>query len=175
MKSRAVTAGLVCACVAAACAPAVDWREVRPESSGLVALFPCKPFGNARQLTLAGTAVEMTLYACTAAGTTFAVAFADMEQPHLVSRALEELTASAARNIGADATHAVTPLRIEGMTPNPHAVRSALAGQLGDGRRVQEQVAVFSRGMRVFQATMVGKVLDAEAAETFFGALRLPP
>lgn len=174
MKACAVAAGLVLACVTAACAPALDWREVRPESSGLVALFPCKPFGNARQLRLVGATVEMTLYSCTAAGTTYAVAFADVGQPHLVGRALQELATAAASNIGASAAHATTPLRIEGMTPNTHAGRSVLAGQLGDGRRVEEQVAVFSRGLRVFQATVVGAQLDSDAVETFFGALRLP-
>lgn len=174
MKACAVAAGLALACVAGGCTPALDWREVRPESSGLVALFPCKPYGNARELRLAGASVEMTLYSCTAAGTTYAVAFADVGQPDLVGRALDELTTAAARNIGAGAAHTVTPLRVEGMTPNPHASRSALAGQLNDGRRVEEQVAVFSRGLRVFQATMVGKTLDSDAVETFFGAMRLP-
>lgn len=174
MKARAVTAGLVLACVTAACSPALDWREVRPEFSGLVALFPCKPFGNARQLKLVGATVEMTLYSCTAAGTTYAVAFADVGTPDLIGTALDELATAAARNIGASAKTASMPLRIDGMTPNPHAGRSALAGQLSDGRRVEEQVAVFSRGLRVFQATVVGKQLDADAVETFFGALRLP-
>lgn len=172
MKARAAIAGLVTACVA--CAPALDWREVRPESSGLVGMFPCKPFGNARQLSLVGERVEVTLYTCTAAGATYAIAFADIRQPHLIGQALEELAAAAARNIGASAVNAPTPLRIAGMTPNPQSGRRAFSGQLGDGRRVAEQVAVFSRGLRVFQATVVGEKLDADAVETFFGALRLP-
>ena len=61
------------------------------------------------------------------------------------------------------------------MTPAPQAVRQALSGQLDDGRRVQEQVAVFVRGTRVFQATVVGAKLDTDAVETYFGALRLQP
>lgn len=174
MNARAAVAGLVLACATAACAPALDWREVRPESSGLVALFPCKPFGNARQLRLAGASVEMTLYSCSADGATYAVAFADVGQPDLVGPALEELALAAARNIGAGALQASTPVHVAGMTPNPQASLRTLVGQLGEGRRVQEQVAVFARGMRVFQATVVGQKVDADAAETFFGALRLP-
>jgi hypothetical protein len=61
------------------------------------------------------------------------------------------------------------------MTPNPRAGRQALFGQLGDGRQVEVQVALFVRGTRVFQATMVGARLDADAIETFFGSLRLQP
>ncbi len=174
MKARAMTAGLILACANVACAPTLDWREVRPESSGLVALFPCKPAGNTRQLRIVGVTVEMSLFSCSAGGATYAVAFADIGQPQLIGQALDELAAAAARNIGAMGSHAIAPSHIEGMTPNPHTGRQAFAGQLGDGRRVEEQVAVFSRGMRVFQATMVGEKLDVQAVETFFGALRLP-
>lgn len=174
MKAHAVTAGVVLACANVACSPALDWREVRPESSGLVALFPCKPYGNARQLRLVGAAVEMSLFACAAAGTTYAVAFADIGQPQLIGQALDELATAAARNIGAVAAHTAMPMQIDGMTPSARAGRWAFAGQLADGRRVQEQVAVFSRGTRVFQATIVGETLDLEAIETFFSALRLP-
>ncbi|MDP1690353.1 MAG: hypothetical protein Q8L49_00025 [Burkholderiaceae bacterium] len=174
MKQRALTLVLALACAAAACAPTLDWRELRPEGSGLLALFPCKPAGHARQLALAGVAVEMRLYACTAGGATYAVGFADIGQPQWVERALAELWAAAARNIDSNGSHAVVPLRIQGMTPNPQAGRQAFAGRLADGRRVEEQVAVFVRGTLVFQATMVGAQLDIDAIETFFGALRLP-
>jgi len=174
MRVRAVTAGLILACACTACAPTLDWREVRPESSGLVALFPCKPASHARQLPLAGVRVELSLFACTTDGVTYAAAFADIGQPQLVGQALAELAAAAARNIGAEGPHAVAPLRVEGMTPNPQTGRQAFAGQLSDNRRVEEQVAVFARGTRVFQATMVGAKLDVRTVEVFFGALRLP-
>lgn len=172
MTSRLGPPILLLASALAACTPTLDWRTVRPEGSGLEALFPCKPAGHARRVTLAGDGVELTLYACTAGGVTFAVGFADVGQPQRTGPALAELSAAAARNIGAVGS-AVLPLRIEGMTPNPQAGRLRLNGQLGDGQRVEEQVAVFSRGTRVFQATMVGAKLDAEAVATFFGALRL--
>ncbi len=144
------------------------------EGSGLVALLPCKPAGHARNLALAGVAVEMTVYACSTRGATYAVGFADVGQPALVTQALDELAAAAARNIDAQVAAMPVPLRIEGMTPNPQAGRRALAGRLSDGRLVEEEVAVFARGTRVFQATMVGAKLDHEAKDMFFGALRLP-
>jgi len=173
MMRRAHTTILALTCAAVACAPALDWRESRIEGSGLLALFPCKPAGHARRLALAGVAVEMTLYACSTGGATYAVGFADVGQPALVAQALDELAAAAARNIGAKEPPRSTPFRVEGMTPNPQAGRRALAGRLVDGQLVEEQVAVFAHGTRVFQATMVGAKLEVEAMDTFFGALRM--
>lgn len=156
-----------------ACSPALDWREVRPAGSGLLALFPCKPASHARRLPLAGAQIEMSLYACTAAGTTYAVAFADVGQPQRVDPALAEMAAAAARNIGAADVAPAEPLRIEGMTPYARSGRQLLAGRLADGSTVQEHVAVFARGSRVFQATVVGPTLEREAVEMFFTSLRL--
>jgi len=173
MRPLARIGVLALACVTAACTPALDWRDVRPAGAGLLALFPCKPAVGARRLALGGVAVEMTLYACSAGGSTFAVGFADVGEPQRVDPALAQLWAAAAHNIGSSGSHAAAPLRVDGMTPQPQAGRQAFAGRLGDGQPVDEQVAVFARGTRVFQATMVGPKLDVEAVETFFGALRL--
>jgi hypothetical protein len=172
MLRRALTTILALACAAAACTPTLDWRELRID--GLLALFPCKPAGHARKLALAGVAVDMTVTACSTGGATYAVGFADVGQPALVAQALDELAAAAARNIDAKGAQAATPLHIEGMTPNPRAGRWVFAGRRGDDQRVEEQVAVFARGTRVYQATMVGVKLDSEAIDMFFGALRLP-
>lgn len=175
MQPRALSLVLMLACVTMGCTPTLDWRDVRPEGSGFTALFPCRPAGHARRLQLAGNEVEMTLYACTAGGATYAVGFADVGQGQAVDPALAALWAAAAGNIGSKGSHALAPLRVEGMTAHPQAGRQAFVGALADGQRVEEQVAVFTRGMRVFQATMVGAKLDAEAVEMFFGALRLNP
>jgi hypothetical protein len=173
MTARAITPALVFACVAIACSPVLDWREVRPERANLVALFPCKPTSLVRQPVLAGVAVDVTLYVCSAGGATYAVAFADIGQPQRVGSALDELATTAARNIGSPGPLALGPLHVAGMTPNPRTGRLAMTGQLRDGQRVDEHVAVFAYGTRVYQATIVGPHLEAEAVDTFFAALRL--
>jgi hypothetical protein len=173
MTQRGPFLFLTLVCAATACTPTLDWREVRPEGSGLAAMFPCRPAANARRLALAGVAVEMTLYACATGGVTYAVGFADIGQPQLVGPALVEMAAAAARNIDATVAPAVSALQVAGMTPNPQAGQRVIEGRLPDGRRVTEQMALFARGTRIFQATMVGAKLNAEATETFFGALRL--
>lgn len=175
MSPRIRVLSLCLAWFATACTPTLDWRESRPEGSGLLALFPCKPAAHVRKLMLASLAVEMSLHACSAGGAAYAVGHADVGDPRQVGAALEALLQAAAGNIDATGPDAALPLAVPGMTPNPSAARRAFAGHLGDGRRVDEQVAVFAYGTRVYQATVVAAKLDAEALDTFFGALRLPP
>ena len=155
-----------------ACSPALDWRDVQPEGSGAAVLFPCKPDRFARTLTLAGTKVQMTLASCAAAGTTFALRHADLDDPAKLSAALGELRGAAAQNIGG-APHDATPFAPRGATPNPLAERVAIEGRRADGHAVRMQAAFFARGMRVYQASVVGEQVDAEAADTFFSGLKL--
>jgi hypothetical protein len=165
------------ACVAglgAACSPALDWREVRPEAAGLVVLLPCRPSSYARSLRLAGQTVTLHLQACSADGLTWALAFADLTDPALVPAALAELQAAAANNLGASGSIAL-PLDIRGATPNAASRHLQIAGKLPDGKPVREQTAVFSKGTRVFQATVLGPELPTDAVETFFSGLRLMP
>jgi hypothetical protein len=175
MRCSARAAALLSAVLfVAACSPALDWREVRPEGSGLVGLMPCRPSVYERKVQLAGPPVPLSLNACSADGLTFALAFADVGDPARVSAALAELRATALANVGADAPQ-VLPLGVPGATPNPASARLLAAGRLPDGKAVQEQVAVFSHGTRVFQATVVGARVSAEVADNFFGGLRLAP
>ena len=157
----------------AACTPTLDWREVRPEGSGVVAMFPCKPDSRTRTVTLAGAAVPLTLLACKAGGSTWALAHADLADPARVGSALAELRTAAAANLGAGAPVEL-PLKLDGVTPNPASGRVELSGRLPDGTPMQEQLALFTKGTRVFQATVLGPHLAADALEPFFSGLRLP-
>jgi hypothetical protein len=172
--TRNLCLSLAVATLMLACAPALDWRELRPADSGLTVLFPCKPTSHARPVRLGPDRVRMELHACTAGGVTWAVAFADMQDPAHVGPVLTELRRAAADNLSA-APAQVLPLKVEGATPNPASERVQFQGRLPDGRAVVEQVAVFAKGMRVFQAVAIGEKLDAEAADSFFGSLRLGP
>jgi hypothetical protein len=169
--SRLVAA--LAACSALACTPTLDWREVRPAGSRAQLMFPCKPASHARQVTLAGASVEMSMYACSAGEATYAIAFADMVAPTHVTPALEELAHAARDHLLPTAPPSSAPIRVQGMTPNDRAARWQIVGRLPDGRTLQEQAAFFAYGTRVYQATVVGERLDAEALETFFGALRV--
>jgi hypothetical protein len=154
------------------CAPTLDWREVRPAGSAALALFPCKPRHETRQLPLAGTRVAMTFHACSANGATWALGVADLGDPARVAAALDEVALAAAQNLRATAPPGA-PASVPGMTPQPRARRFTLAGALPDGRAVQGDVAVFSKGTQVYQAMVVAPAPQRDAVDTFFGALRL--
>lgn len=158
----------------AACAPALDWRQVRLADSGLSVLFPCKPVGQARRVRLGPQPVRLELHACSAADATWAVAFAEVDDPARVGPALSELRDAAAANLAASKLQR-RELRIEGATPNPASQRVQWQGRLPDGRAVSGQSAVFARGTRVFQATVVAEAADAEAMDNFFASLRFVP
>ena len=170
--------GRVCAAPAllamAACSPALDWRDVRPEGAGVQLQFPCKPNGQSRDLTLAGKRVNLALHACAAGGLTWGLAVADVGDPALVGAALAELAASAAANLGAAAGEK-QPLRVSGSTPNDAAGRQRLKGKLPDGKAMQMQMAVFTRGTLVYQASVLGELVADDAAQTFFDAMRFSP
>jgi len=158
---------------AAGCSPALNWRTIRPDGSGAELMMPCKPNGTVRQLAWAGAPATLTLLACEAGDVTWALAFADVQDPARVGEALQALLAAARRNVAGSEPRAM-PLVVHGATPHADSQRVAFDGQLPDGRAVREQVAVFAKGTRVFQATAVGDRLPEDATETFFGALQTP-
>jgi hypothetical protein len=163
------------------CTPVLDWREVRLPDSPLQALLPCKPSAQERRVRLANQVVRMTLLACEAGGQTWGLAHADVSDPALLAPAQAELLAAAGANIAAGSTGGgkgagqALPLAIAGATPHAASGRRSLAGHRPDGQMVQMQVAVFAYGSQVHQATVLGPVVSAEAAEAFFAGLRFKP
>ena len=181
---------LAAACALVGCAPTLDWREVRPPGTHLLLLFPCKPSAQQRQVPLAGQPVLLTLHACAAGGQTWGLAMADVADPARVAPALVAFSVSAAANIGAAppgvaplavpiagpiAVPGAAPFAVRGATPNSDNQRLLLQGKLPDGTRVNLHAALFSHGTRVFQASVLGEQVSAEAADTFFDALRVQP
>ena len=172
--STGCAAGLALAALLG-CSPALEWREVRPPGSSAQALFPCKPASHARTVTLAGAAVEMSLYGCTASQVSYALAFADMRDPALVTPALDELARAARAHLQTAQAAASAPLVVPGMTPNVQAAVWTLHGRLPDGRTVQERLALFAYGTRVYQVTAVGERDDASAWNSFLAGVKVGP
>lgn len=158
---------------AAACSPPLDWREIRPEGSPMVAMFPCRPDRHARDVTLAGARLRMNLLVCEAAGNTFALGWVDAADAAGTSAALAELRRLAAEHIGA-AAPAARPLRLAGSTPDPQAADLRLQGRLPDGAEVHERALFFAHGLRAYQASAIGRRLNDEAAQDFVAGLKLP-
>lgn len=173
---RRRVAPLTVAALVAGCTPTFDWREVRPDGSAVRAMFPCRPASHERSIVLAGTQVQMRMFACSAGDIVHALGFADMADPARVGPALEEMARTARGNVNTTPGAAVQqPPAITGMTPHPAASQWRLAGTMPDGRAVQERIVFFSRGTRVYQAAMLGPQLDEPAQEQFFGGLKVEP
>ncbi|QPF75795.1 hypothetical protein G8A07_24720 [Roseateles sp. DAIF2] len=145
-----------------ACAPALDWREVRPAGADLLALFPCKPEVESRQQPAA-----MGLAVCQAAGASFSVSWTEVAEPAQVGPALAQMREALATKLQARARPGEA-LQVPGMTPQLQAQQQALEGGTQPAR-----VAVFARGLRVYQATLLGATADPAAWETFVTGLRL--
>lgn len=169
---RNLSLALAAAAGLGACSPTLDWREFEPEGSGIVATFPCRTDRHARQVTVGGSATRMEMLVCTAGGATYALTFIDAAAPEGVAAALADLRAVAVRNLGA-AEAGFSLLQVRGMTPNAMAGRLRLSGRRPDGTVVHEQAAFFAKGLRVYQASVIGPSLDSEAADTFFSGLKL--
>ena len=159
---------------AAGCSPTFDWREFEPDGSGVVLAFPCKPDHHARTVMVAGASARMEMLVCVAGDTTFALSYFDVADPMGVTASIADLRAVAAKNLGlVEAAPTVAELQVRGMTPNPQAARLVLLGRRPDGTALQQQAAFFTKGLRVYQASVVGSQLSAEAVDTYFSSMKL--
>jgi len=173
-RCGAALAAAVAAVWLAACSPALDWRDVRPEGSALQVQFPCRPAIQQRRVALAGAPLALNMVVCSAGGQTFALAYADAGDPARVGAALAELVTNVAANVGATAPQ-VSPLTLPGATPNERSGRGRLSGKLPDGAAVQMAFAVFAHGTQVYQATVLGEQPSDAAVASFFESMRFKP
>ncbi len=171
-RLRNFIAALAATC-SVACSPALDWREFVPEGTDIRVAFPCRPDRQARAVVVAGSRTQMQMLACSAGEATFALAFLDVTEPARVGATLAELRATAASNLQS-ASPKSGPLQIRGMTPNEHAARLTVHGTLPDGAAVRAEAAFFARGLRVYQATVVGAAPSPALADVFIGGLQFP-
>lgn len=171
---RGAAAALVAALAGLGCSPTFDWREARPEGEGITLMFPCRPVKAERTTRIGAAAVPLRLHSCSAGGATFALAAADAADPSGVTPMLEAFRVQTASNLAGTAREQ-GPFAPPGATPNPRSARLAIVGARPDGRRVVAEAAFFVKGLRLYQASVLNA--DAaggrEAADTFFGAIRL--
>jgi hypothetical protein len=172
-RGRRLVAGLAgLAGLLAACSPALDWRELRPEGFGLALTLPCRPAVASRGLTLAGEAVALGLQACSVDKATFAIASALLSDPAAVPVALDQLAAASLANVDGRIV-AEQPAQVPGMTPQAGARRLRISGHLSDGQAVEIDTVVFAHGLRVYQASVVGGA--SEGRQALFDSLRIAP
>lgn len=147
-----VVASLAAVLALTACAPELNWRDVRAEGTRVTLSLPCKPVEQRRTAQLAGQAAAMQMRVCNAGGVTWGWLWANLDDPVAVGPALNALVSGARANLGAGAA----PLQTgnpPGATPRPESGRAQLVGRLPDGRHVIEHILVFAVGTQVHQVT----------------------
>lgn len=173
---------LSAALLLAACNPTFNWREVRPDNTGLTLLLPCKPDKAEKTVPLGGRQpVELRMLGCDAGDATFAVAVADIGDASRTEAVLAQWQALTLANMkagpvgtGAGATQ-VSSFRPAGMPTGAPALLVKAQGSRADGRAVAGQAAYFSRGSQIFQVVLYADAMSAEVAETFFSSLKFEP
>ena len=169
-------AGLAALLALAACSPALNWREVRPEGTRLNLLLPCKPDKAQKLVPLGGRATPLAMLGCDADGATFAVATADVGDAAQAASVLALWQELALANMkAAPASRQMLPLTLPGTapgTPGTPVTRLQAQGQRADGTAVSGQAAYFAQGSQLFQVVMYAPQIAPEVAETFFSSLK---
>ena len=159
-----------------ACNPTFNWREVRPDTGVMVALFPCKPEQVARTVALAGQPVRLDMLSCDAGGATFAIGHAAINDPAQAGDILTQWRTVTLANLRAKVS-TDEPFLPTGSLALPGSVRVAASGQRANGDAVQVHAAWFAQstgsGIRLFQAVVYADKVNPEVSDTFFSALRL--
>lgn len=163
----------------AACSPAYDWREWRPEGAGWAVLLPGRPATATREILLGDVRVAMTMHGARVGETSFTVASAALPdaQPATRERALAAMRQALVRNIGGQETAAV-PVALPVVDASGQRIGQAAGLAVEASGRVGDAPALLlarlaARDARVVQALVVGPAVDREQAQTFFDSLRL--
>ena len=167
-----------------ACSPRFNWREMRLDSSGLVALLPCKPDRGSRTLPIAPTAptalitstapTELVLHmvACETQGALFAVSFTELKSPEQVLPTLAQWRLATLSQLRAQISSAQA-LGVKGAIPLPQTELLLAQGVRADGSSVQAQLLWFASGTRIFHAVVYSDKVKPEVTQTFFAGLQL--
>ena len=159
--------------VSAACSPTFNWREVRPDNTRLSVLLPCKPDKAQKTVPMGGQPVELRLMGCDAGDVTFAVAVADLSDVARIAPVLTQWQNATLTNMRSSGPAQPIAFKVPGASPQPAPVLVKAAGTQADGSAVSGQAVYFAQSSQVFQMVVYGKKIPAEAAETFFGSVRL--
>lgn len=157
-----------------ACTPALNWREVRFEStdgSTLKAVLPCKPDTATRKQQLGGIQVDLSMMGCVANETIFTLARMPLTNPLDAPKVLAAWQAAAAANVKTNAVPSMAAT-VAGAGAWPIASRVTLTGTT-----TQAQILWFAKqsstGLTLYQAAVYGKQPNNEAITTFFESLQL--
>ena len=157
-----------------ACTPALNWRDVRLESSdgsALKATLPCKPDSATRKQQLSDVQVELSMMGCIANETTFTLSRIPLANLLDAPKVLTAWQAAGVANVKARPA-SVSAAVVSGAGAWPPAARVALVGVATQAHMLwfAKQTAT---GVTLYQAALYGKQPSQESITTFFESLQL--
>lgn len=172
------------AALAAACSPALNWRDVPLE--GLVALLPCKPDHAERPVQLGLQNVVLQMSGCEAGGTLYAISHVHIADAAQVGATQVAWRQSTLDNLQASAVQ-IHSLPLANQLPGKAQARvtgsatsidtafnvEKLVGKRPDGTPVQAQLAWLAKGQDIYHVAVYGAKLDTDMTELLFSELRL--
>lgn len=157
-----------------ACTPALNWRDVRLEStdgSALKAALPCKPDSATRKQQLGDIQVDLSMMGCMASETTFTLSRVPLTNPLDSPKVMAAWQAAGVANIKAKPTPTVAAT-VLGAGAWPPAARVTLLSET-----IQAHMLWFAKqtatGVVLYQAALYGKQPSNEALTTFFESLEV--
>ena len=185
LPNRRHAGALALAGLAAACSPALNWREVPLE--GLVALLPCKPDHAERPVQLGPQNTVLQMAGCEAGGALYAISHVHIANAAQVGATQVAWRQSTLDNLqaGAAQTQSVPLAKLLPGIAQARAADSAttadtasfnvekLDGKRPDGTAVQAHLAWLVKGQDIYHVAVYGARLDKEMSELLFSELRL--
>ncbi|MGO4576382.1 hypothetical protein AB4Z48_10070 [Cupriavidus sp. 2TAF22] len=150
-------------CALAACSPRYDWRTIQSNDGAYAALYPGKPSGAAREVSIAGRKLPMTMEAARVDETLFAVGVVTLPADDAAMRqaALASMQAGLLGNLGPHPADAVKTRQVTVMSAATPAVAlegvevqvAAVSPQDKSARRLTARLV--ASGVHVYQAVVL--------------------
>lgn len=164
----------------AACSPQYNWREIRSETAAYTVAMPGKPATFARQISLNGMSVTMTMIASETGKATFAVGTAELPDATQAQVSLNAIKTALVRNIGG--TIKQEKMLVMAQSQNTDAGKLAVteieasgpASAATDGQPRILFARFIANDKRVYQLVATGpeKSVNRDIADTFFSSFK---
>ena len=159
------------------CTPALNWRQVNVDTTGVTVLLPCKPDHATRTVALRVASQDMgtnlSLHGCEASNMQFTVGVMLVPSGLPMDEAMAAWRLASLAALDAEPNQALPvawPLKgakLQTLPVRAHVVTPTH----------QAQWAWFADGNKIYQAAVYGKATEKnlpDAAETYFSGIKLP-
>lgn len=165
MRARLCVALVSALLSTAACAPALNWREV--QLGALITLLPCKPDHATRTVTLGTHTVSMEMTGCEAQGALYTISQITMPDALQAQGVMENLRKASLQSVQASAIH---PIANSGDAQTSFDIQ--IDGKAPDGSTLQTRFKWLMQGNAAYQVAVYAPKLQAQQIESIVGGIR---